>query len=71
MLVFTEQCHADIGQFHLRTHPIRVMYLSLHGYSKILNIFSLFFITFCCLFLQHDHIEVNRGPKEKTVVEHF
>ena len=71
MPIFTEQWRADIGQFHFLTHPIKVIYLSLHSYSKIRNIFSLFFIIFCCLFLQNDHIEGNCGPKKKSVVEYF
>ena len=31
-----------------------------------------FFNAFCCLFLpQHGDMEINPGPKKKTVVEHF
>ena len=72
MPICTDQCRADIGQFHSLTHPIRVINLLLPGFSKIQNIFLFFLNLFCCLFLrQHGDIEVNPGPKKKAAVEHF
>ena len=62
----------QIGQFHLLTHPTRAINLLHHGFSKMQNIFLLFFNLFCCLFLrQHGDVEINPGPKKKTAVEHF
>ena len=72
MPICTEQWHADIGQFHSLTHPVRVINLLRRGFSKIQNIFSFFFNLFYCLFLrQHGDVEVNPGPKKKASVEHF
>ena len=72
MPICTDQCRADIGQFHSLTHPIRVINLLCRGFSKIQNIFLFFFNLFCCLFLrQRGDIEVNPGPKKKAAVKHF
>ena len=46
MLVFTEKWRADIGQFLLFIHPIRVINLLNRGFSKRQNILSFFFNLF-------------------------
>ena len=63
MPVCTEQWCEDIGQFHSFTHTIRVINLSIHGFSittKFFHILKISFAVYSCdnmVILQYSRVQ--------------